>query len=127
MFGDPSLSISERICPVDFKEHFFEMRNRISSDDAKIIAEKYENGCSLRDLSKSYGYSKNKIRSILKRQGLKPRVGIAQATHVRSLRSGKQGVLPYYGLCYFEGQIIKDPREFPLLQIIHRQWNHEFR
>jgi hypothetical protein len=50
--GDASLLISERIYLVDFKEHFFETRNRISSGEAKIIAEKYESGCSLRDLAK---------------------------------------------------------------------------
>lgn len=117
------MSISERIYPVDFKEHFFETRNRISSEDAKTIAEKYENGCSLRDLAKLFGYSKNKIRSILKRQGLEPRMGTTQATHARPLKSGKQGALPYYGFYYFEGQIVKDPREFPILQIIHRHWS----
>lgn len=83
--------LSERIYPVDFKQHFFETRNRISLEDAKSVAEKYKNGSSLRDLANLYGYSKSKIRSTLKRQGLKPRVGIAQATHKRSLKSGKQG------------------------------------
>lgn len=115
--------ISERIYPVDFKQHFFETRNRISLEDAKSIAEKYENGCSLRDLAKQFGYSKSKIRSTLKRQGLKPRVGMAQATPKRSIKSGKQGTLPYYGFCYFEGQIVKDPREYPTLQLIHRHWS----
>ncbi len=121
--GDPFLLISERIYPVDFKQHFFETRNRISQDDAKIVAKKYENGSSLRDLANLFRYSKSKIRSTLKRQGLKPRVGIAEATHKRSLKSGKQGTLPYYGFCYFEGQIVKDPREFPILQMIHRLWS----
>lgn len=121
--GDPSRLISERLYPVDFKEHFFKTRNRISSVDAEIIAEKYKNGCSLRDLAKLYGYSKSKIRSILNHQGLKPRRGITQSTHKRPLTSGKQGALPYYGFCYFEGEIIKDPREFPILQIIHRRWS----
>lgn len=115
--------ISERIYPVDFKHHFFETRNRISLKDARGIAEKYENGFSLRDLAKLYGYSKTKIRSSLKRQGLKPRAGVTQATHERTLRSGKQCALPYYGFCYFEGQIVKDPREFPILQMIHRYWS----
>ena len=123
VFGDPSLVISEPIYPVDFKEHVFETRNRISIEDAKVVAEKYKSGCSLRDLAKLYGYSKSKIRSTLKRQGLKPRAVIAQATHRRSLKSGKQGTLPYYGFCYFEGQIVKDPREFPILQLIHRYWS----
>jgi hypothetical protein len=69
------------------------------------------------------GCSKSKVRSALRRCGIKPRESTAQATNERPLKSGKQGVLPYYGFCYFEGQIIKDPREFPTLQIIHRGWS----
>lgn len=120
--GDPSLLLSERIYPIDFKIHFFETRNRISLDDAKIIAEKYENGCSLRDIAKLVGCSKSKVRTALKHSGIKPREYSTQVTNQRPLKSGKQGSLPYYGFCYFEGQIIKDPRDFPTLQIIHRGW-----
>lgn len=42
--GDPSLLLSERIYPIDFNHHYFKTRNRISLEDAKNIAEKYENG-----------------------------------------------------------------------------------
>ena len=82
------------------------------------LAEKYKNGSSLRDLANLYGFSKSKIRSVVKRSGLDTRKGFAQATSRCSLKSGKQGALPYYGFCYFEGQIIKDPLEFPTLQRI---------
>ena len=121
--GDPIRLISERIYPTDFKPQFFETRNRISSEDAKTIAEKYQKGCSLRDIAKHLGSSKNRIRSELKRLGLEVRVSGTQATNKRSLKPGKQGALPYYGFCYLEGQIVKDPREFPTLQTIHRLWN----
>ncbi|MBL7670297.1 MAG: recombinase family protein [Bdellovibrionaceae bacterium] len=121
--GDPCRSLSERIYPIDFRPQFFETRNRISSEDAKIIAEKYQKGCSLRDIAKLLGSSKNRVRSELKKLGLEPSQSNAQATHKRSLKSGKQAALPYYGFCYFEGQIVKDPREFPTLQTIHRLWS----
>ena len=121
--GDPSLLLSERTYPIDFTPHVFETRNRISLEDAKSLAEKYENGYSLQDIAKMIGYSKSKVRSALKRCGIKPRDSSSQATHERSLKSGKQGPLPYYGFCHFEGKIIKDLREFPTLQIIHRGWS----
>lgn len=92
-------------------------------EDAKVIAEKYQKGCSLREIAKLLGSSRTRVRSELKRLGIEVREGGAQATHKRSLKSGKQGPLPYYGFCYFEGQIIKDPREFPILQKIHRLWS----
>lgn len=104
--GEPSLVIRERIYPVDFEKHFFETRNRISPEDAKI-----------------YGYSKSKIRSIVKHSGIETGKGFAQATSRRLLRSGKQGALPNHGFCYFDGQIVKDPREFPTVLMMHRQWS----
>lgn len=99
------------------------IKTRISAADAKTIAEKYENGCSLRDIAFLFGFSKNKVRSEVKRNGLELRSRRPQATHQRSLKSGKQSALPYYGFCYFEGKIVKDPREFPVLQMIHRYWS----
>ena len=34
----------------------------------------------------------------------------------------KNSAPPPYGFCYLEGRLQKDPREFPILQIIERQW-----
>ena len=51
------------------------------------------------------------------------RESIAQPTSRRGL--GKQGALPYYGFCYSEGQIVRDPKEFPVLKLIHRLWQEE--
>lgn len=84
----------------------------------------YDKGLSLRDIALQFGCSKNRIRMGLRRLGLKLRDKEPQATHLRSLKSGKQSARPYYGFCYFEGEIVKDPREFPTLQLIHRLWSH---
>lgn len=41
---------------------------------------------------------------------------------LRKQKRGKQGARPYYGFCYFEGEIVKDPREYPTLVLIHDFW-----
>ena len=91
----------------------------------KIIAEKYQNGCSLGEIAKIIGCSKDKVRTELKKAGIAIRSSVTEATNRRSLKSGKQKALPYYGFCYFEGKIIKDPREFPVLSKIHFMWEQK--
>ncbi len=48
---------------------------------------------------------------------------MTQEANQRSINSFKQGALPYYGFCYFEGLITKDPKEFPVLLKIHLMWS----
>ncbi|HEY8270425.1 MAG TPA: recombinase family protein [Pseudobdellovibrionaceae bacterium] len=62
------------------------------------------------------------MRSSLVRAGITLREVRCQGTHCRKITSGKQSAKPYYGFCYFEGRIVKDPREFPTLAIIHQRW-----
>ncbi len=121
--GGPSISLTELIYPIDFTPHSFSRKTRISPEDIKLIIENYKNGYSLKDISKVVGRSKNKIRRELIRNGIELRENIVQATNAKPLKRGKQGSRPYYGFCYFEGQITKDPREFPTLQLIHRRWS----
>ncbi len=35
---------------------------------------------------------------------------------------GKMRARPPYGFCYFQGQVIKDPKEYPSLQLIQSLW-----
>lgn len=121
--GEPSFPLSELVHQLDFTPFFPKIKNRISVADSKNIAEMYDKGLSLRDIALQFGCSKNKIRVGIRRLGLKMRDKGTQATHLRSLKSGKQAARPYYGFCYFEGKIVKDPREFPTLQLIHRLWS----
>lgn len=70
-----------------------------------------------------FGWTKTQIRRELQRLGIKPRERQNLATGVRALMPGKRGALPYFGFCNFEGRIVKGPREFPILQVIHRHWS----
>ena len=86
------------------------------------MVEKYENGCSLREIAKLFDCSKHKVRNELKKAQVQIRQSVTQETNMRPLKLGKQNALPYFGFCYFEGQIIKDPREFPVLSKMHLMW-----
>jgi hypothetical protein len=111
----------EHFYPVDSKRLFFKNDFRISSD----LADLYKKGWSLRDIALEVGCSKNKVRSSVLKTGLELRKPHAQVTAKRGKNGGKQGALPFYGFCYFEGEIVRDPREFPILQLIHRCWKKD--
>lgn len=77
---------------------------------------------SLRYISNQLGMSKSGLRFTLLRAGQELGSRAPKVTHKRSLKSGKQVTLPYDSFCYFEGKVVKDPREFPNPQKIHRLW-----
>lgn len=121
--GEPCFPITELLQAIDFTAFTVKISKRISAEDNKNIVEMYSKGMSLSDISNQLGMSKNGVRSSLLRAGQELRNPAPKVTHKRLLKSGKQAALPYYGFCYFEGKIVKDPREFPTLQKIHRLWS----
>ena len=121
--GDPSPALDKRHQLLEFKPYSFISRNRISSETSILIAEKYKNGSSLGQIAKLLGCSKSKIRTELKKAQVIIRPSVTQETNQRPINSFKQNALPYYGFCYFEGEINKDPREFPVLLKIHLMWS----
>ncbi len=121
--GEPSLSLTELHQQVDLTPYFPKIKNRISAADAKITLELYKKGCSLGDIAEQFSCSKNKVRSCLLRNGIELRERVTLDKPGRFLKPGKHSARPYYGFCYFEGSIVKDPREFPVLQKIHRLWS----
>lgn len=64
--------------------------------------------------------SKNFVRACLFKEGIKLRNKYAEAMELRRHKRGKQGARLYYGFCYLEGEIVKDPREYPTLVLIHK-------
>lgn len=119
--GCPTLPISEFLQPIDFTSFILKDKSIISAEAIEL----YQKGWSLREIAKELGASKSGIGSILPKAGIKLRDKVSQATNQRGVNSGKQSVQPYFGFCYFEGQITKDPREFPTLRLIHRRWNEK--
>ncbi len=86
----------------------------------KKVAELYKNGNSFRDIEKVTGISKTKIRTTLRRLQI-PSRPLYQENHKATQRLvGKKNVKPPFGFTYFEGRVVKHPKEYPtLLQIIN--------
>lgn len=118
MNGDPSFRISERLDHVDIIQFSPQGDPRISEK----AVEEYQKGQSIADIAKVLGRSKSFVKLRLERAGIEPREKLSQTTHMRRIKRGKQGARPYYGFCYLEGEIVKDPREFPTLVLIHERW-----
>ena len=85
-------------------------------------AENYRNGLSLSQIAVKINRSKNFVRACLLREGIVLRNRAAEVMALRKSKKGKRGTRPYYGFAYLEGEIVKDPREYPTLLLIDELW-----
>lgn len=92
-------------------------RPRIS----ETFVDLYRKGLSLSDIAKQTGKAKNTIRESLIRSGVALRTNTPLPINEAAQTKGKGSIRPYYGICYFQGVIVPDPREYNLAYI-HRQW-----
>ncbi len=116
--GDPTFPISERLQPIDFINLCFPDTARVSSE----IAHFYQEGLSLRDVARKVNLSKTRVRTLLIRAGVELRAKISVPTATGWRKSGKQAVRPFYGFCFQQGKIIRDPKEYSVLLLIHEKW-----
>ena len=84
--------------------------------------EKYQKGFSAKEIGAQYGCSKQKVLAALKRNKVNIRPARVFTTGMANRYKGRRGRKPFYGFCYFEGEITKHPTEFPVLQSIHKMW-----
>ena len=84
------------------------------------IAQLYQKGNSFRDNEKLLSISKTKIRDILIRLKIPIRPVFPESNKATQRVVGKKNVKPPYGFAYFEGRVVKLPKEYrTLLQIIN--------
>lgn len=77
---------------------------------------------SLRDISRVTGKAKNTIRDALQRADVELRPKVTLSTVEAETAKRKSNVRPFYGFCYFQGQVVPDQREFENLILIHQLW-----
>ena len=88
-------------------------------DHSTKIADLYKKGNSFRDIEKLLSISKTKIRATLLRLKIPIRPALQESRRATQRIAGKKNVKPPYGFTYFEGRVVKHPKEYPtLLQII---------
>jgi hypothetical protein len=78
-------------------------------------------GLSALEVAKLLGCSKSKVLDALERRSVNKRPGYTLPTPEAARNRAKGNRKPYFGFCYFEGQISKHPIEYPILQLIHRR------
>lgn len=93
-----------------------------STDCDENIADLYKKGNSFRDIEKLTGISKTKIRDVLIRLKVPIRPVHEESHRATQRLVGKKNVKPPYGFAYFEGRVVKHPKEYPTLLSIMNQW-----
>jgi len=86
------------------------------------MARLYQKGLSLHDISAELEIPKTVVRSELLKGGISLRASTKEQNSSTRRQVGKMATKPPYGFCYFEGQITKHPKEYPVLKSIHNQW-----
>lgn len=86
-----------------------------------VCAPLYLQGRSLKEISALTGFPYSTLRSQLVQGGLtlRPNKSVSSSKVLR--QSFKNSAPPPYGYCYLDGRLQKDPREYPVLQIIEQQ------
>jgi hypothetical protein len=86
------------------------------------IVQLYKKGNSFRDIEKVTGISKTKIRAILHRLQVPIRPTFPENHKATQRITGKKNVKPPYGFVYFEGAVVRHPKEYPVLLRIINLW-----
>ncbi len=77
---------------------------------------------SLRDIAKRMDLPKTKVRDLVLRSRIPLRTFRSEKAESSFRTSGKRNTKPPYGFVYFEGRVVKHPKEYPTLLSIIKQW-----
>ncbi len=110
---------TRNVCrPLDIIE-FFSKRSPSIYD---IIAPLYKKGLSVTEIAVQTGISRSSIWTTLRTNKLKLRPQVSVPFERWRLGRGKTRAKPPYGYSFFQGEVIKDPVEYPTLQLIQNLW-----
>jgi hypothetical protein len=87
-----------------------------------IAADLYKKGQSLSEIATQVDLSKTKVRDLVLRAGVPLRPLRDENNSPKSGAVGKRHAKPPYGFAYFDGKIVKHPKEYTVLLSIIRQW-----
>lgn len=97
---------------------FIEFRVDSSRGIYDEIAPLYDQGLSISDIADQTGFGRTAIWKTLKTHGIDLRPQTPVTFERWRQGRGKTRARPPYGFCYFQGEVIKDPKEYPVLQLI---------
>ncbi len=102
--------------------HFIALAFRNYDNYVEKVAELYKQGLSLRDIAKRIDLPKTKVRDLVLRARIPLRTFRNEQARATLGTSGKRNTKPPYGFVYFEGRVVKHPKEYPILLSIIKQW-----
>ena len=116
--GCPKATTRNNGSPLDFIE-FFQKRSTQLID---IVGPLYRNGLSISDIEAQTGLKRHSIWKALRahKKELRPQDPVPFERWRQG--RGKMKARPPFGYCYFQGVVIKDPKEYPTLQLIQSLW-----
>lgn len=84
----------------------------------EIVGPLYRQGLSISDIANQTGLKRHSIWKSLQahKQELRPQDPVPFERWRQG--RGKMRARPPFGYCYFQGEVIKDPKEYPTLQLI---------
>lgn len=100
---------------------FIEISIHLISQENHNLKALYEQGHSVNDIADLLGLAYSTVRDRLERQQVTLRPGKSVSFLNNQRQTFKNSAPPPFGFCYLEGQLQKDPREYPVLQIIEKQ------
>lgn len=110
------------ICNLSQAHDFITFERKDFNYQFSLFAPLYEKGLSVSSISDQTGYALSTIHNCLKKGGLTLRSSTKGNLSDKKRQHFKKFGPPPYGYCYLDGQLTKDPREYPVLQIISQQW-----
>lgn len=108
---------NERV-PLDIVE-YFEIRQSFLFEKVEPL---YRKGLSISDIVGQTGYTRHAVWTSLKQYNKELRSQNPVPFEQWRKGRGKTNARPPYGYCFFDGEVIKDPKEYPTLQLIHSLW-----
>lgn len=116
--GCPSRLISNNCRSLDIIEFFPKTVPRI----IEIVAPLHNEGMSITDIEQQTGIKRTSIWKALKAQDQS--LPSNQAILYARWRKGhkRTGARPPYGFCFLQGELVRDPKEYPTLLLIHSLW-----
>lgn len=116
--GCPKPSTSNNWPPLDFIEYFDRRSPRI----IEIVGPLYLKGLSITDIHKQTGIPRSSIHASLRanRHVLRPQKSVPFDRWRKG--HGKTRNKPPYGWCFSQGELVKDSREYPIIQLIESLW-----
>ncbi|WP_168196564.1 helix-turn-helix domain-containing protein [Bdellovibrio sp. ZAP7] len=117
--GCPTPSLSRNWPPLDIIK-FFRKDSPLISDEIAVL---YCQGMSITDISARTGIKRHTVWKTIKR--LKKESNSEVSVPYDRWRKGKKrtGARPPFGFCILEGELVRDPKEYPTLLLIFDLWS----